>query len=136
MAREEKQGERENLNDTIAAQYSIMPKVKSHAFQYSVFVKGFEIPVFTQGYGKEKEHCEATANPVKKKKECRSHCVPLSISPSGLFGGGHHFFDCSELRVDYAMVQVYARYNASTERNHLTELRRKKNKIVSRTFAG
>lgn len=82
--------------------------------------------MFTQSYGKGKEHCEATANPVKKRKNVRYDCVPLSISPSGLLGGGHHFFDCSELRVDCAMVQIYARYNASTERNHLTELRRKK----------
>lgn len=113
-----------------------MPKVRSHAFQYSVFAKGFIILVFTQSYGKGKEHCEATASPVKKRTNVRPDRAPLSISPSGLLGGGHHFVDCSELRVDHAMVQVYARYNASMERNHLTELRRKKIRLYSMTFAG
>lgn len=58
---------------------------QAKTFQYILFFPvGF---VITQNYGKGQEHCEATASPVKRRKDVRPDHVPLNISSGGPLGG-------------------------------------------------
>ena len=104
---------------------SVMSKVKSKAFQCILFFlksvvavlpldeanAGPIIPAFTQSCGKEQAHCEAATSPVKRVRSVRPHHLPLTIKQGGLLGGKNTPALYFEVRVNYALVGVYVKYD-------------------------